>query len=151
MATNNSPNKQTQQDAGKPAPAADPPAASDPASLAQARKPGPQPAVVVPRYDVLVDAGKRPSEALAIVEAAVAKAVSYGKVMRATHGHEPDVQPSREQVGPYRVTETKERVNYGGGLTTIPVGTIVDLRSYGLQGIARLREQGVKMELLEQD
>ncbi len=164
MATN-SPTKQINQDGGGKQPAAPAPATPDPASQEQARQPAnPEPAkpaagqpgkesavaVTIPRYDALLALGKKPSEALAMIDAAVAKAVTYAKVMRSTHGHEPDFQPRREDIGPYRVTETKERVNYGGGLTTIPAGTIVDLRSYGLNGIARLREQGVKMVLIEE-
>lgn len=106
--------------------------------------------VAVPDLDALLASGASVAEALAAVEAAVGKAVAYGKRMRELHGPKAPPGPTKEQTGPYRVTETKHNVAIAGGLTTIPAGTIVDLRSYGLVGIARLKEQGVKMVLVEQ-
>jgi hypothetical protein len=63
----------------------------------------------------------------------------------------PEVRASDEQVpAPVAPTAWKVgatvRVSLFGQITTLPEGTLVTARSYGLQGIARLREQGVKLE-----
>jgi hypothetical protein len=38
------------------------------------------------------------------------------------------------------------RISWYGHLTTLSEGSVVSLREYGPDGIARLREQGVEME-----
>ena len=102
--------------------------------------------VAVPRMEYLIDDGDTREEALKEIDKQVAKAVAYRVEV---HGAapEPTSEPTKAELGPYRVTEAKQ-VAYGGGITVIPAGTLVDIRGYGLNGIARLREQGVKMELL---
>lgn len=86
---------------------------------------------------------------LQAIEAEVAKAVAFVKRLRSMLPAE-ERPLTREDTGPYRVLEDKQ-INYGGGLTVITRGTRVDVRSYGVVGIMRLREQGVKMELLEEE
>ena len=104
--------------------------------------------VTIPRIEVLLAEGASKAEALATVVEHVQKANDYLAQLRKAMPETP-VKLSREETGPYRVLEGKQ-VSIGGCITVITPGTIVDLRSYGANGIARLREQGVKMELVKQ-
>ena len=106
---------------------------------------------MVPRYEWLVERdGKDPAEALRLIEEAVKGASDYLATVKQKLPRDIQPQLSRQQRGPYVVLAPKQ-VQIHGGITTIPEGTIVSLQSYGAQGIARLREQGVKMALLSDE